>query len=1042
MMEFKKIILTGSAVALMLLACSLCDAVQALTLPVPSVAQEQTEWCWAGVGQATLLYFETDVDQCTLADWARLQAGWGADDCCLNPSGTICNQPNNFYGEAGSLQDILSNWGVETEAHDSALTLTQIETIVDNGTPYVMRWAWEGGGAHMVVGTGYSGDYISYMDPWPGIGYQSAQYEWVVSEPEHEWTHSLGNACLPPGHGDVTGEGIVNIGDVVSLITWVHGTGPPPDSIYTGNADGCCFVDAGDVGYLAEYIFTGGQLPAYYGGGAACLDDPGGDTIELRLITPPVPGEPDSLVRVDLYVTNNRGLSAASMGFQWDNPDVEMVSAQVSSLVQSGFMAYADPYYLESLDSTNLYRRFSFAGSIAFFGALGGSAAPRLWVTYTFKANVWTPTSVLTFESLDYSRGVHRKFAGQQANWIPGFAPLIYSTGGILRPEPGAIVHLDQAYPIHWVEKDGISAYTIDLSRNSGTDWVNLASDVTGDAFIWIVDGDTTSEAMIRIYDSDVPSPSDTMFSGVFVISEGVFFSVVDPGGSLRAQAKTGGTGTLDSDPDKAGPNEDLLALYENGTVDLFSGNGNGTFSDTGTIVIEVDSGTTDLAIADIDRDGNLDVAIVNELTQEITLHRGAGDGTFTSDPGDVISMSAVPSKVRVADYDRDGDPDISVVTPATNEVLIYSGIGDGVFDPTPATISVSGEPTSIASGYIGSDNILDLAVAHGTSGTITIFSGNGDGSFSSLYEVATGQSAGEMAIGDFDSDGDNDVAVSYPGDYARIVVLENDGVGVFDTSSYETVFGYHSAVETGDLTGDGLLDIAVACEQNDTVAVLQALADGGFGYPVLHEVGQGPIDLRAGDYNTDGVVDMICFNKVSQDITVLLGEMPPLLNTDISVVSPAGGEEWTEGTEYSVNWTKGAGVASVDIELSRDSGSSWEPVAVNYSGTAFDWLATGPPTTSALLRVSDHNVPSRSATSAGTFTILSVFICGDADGSGEIDIDDVVYLIQYIFASGPPPDPIDSGEVDCTGEIDIDDVVYLIAYIFASGPVPCEGCM
>jgi hypothetical protein len=63
----------------------------------------------------------------------------------------------------------------------------------------------------------------------------------------------------------------------------------------------------------------------------------------------------------------------------------------------------------------------------------------------------------------------------------------------------------------------------------------------------------------------------------------------------------------------------------------------------------------------------------------------------------------------------------------------------------------------------------------------------------------------------------------------------------------------------------------------------------------------------------------------------------------------------------------------------------------------------------------------------------------GDADASGGVDIDDVVYLIAYIFTGGPEPicDSI-SGDVDCSGEIDIDDVVYLIAYIFTGGPAPC----
>jgi hypothetical protein len=63
----------------------------------------------------------------------------------------------------------------------------------------------------------------------------------------------------------------------------------------------------------------------------------------------------------------------------------------------------------------------------------------------------------------------------------------------------------------------------------------------------------------------------------------------------------------------------------------------------------------------------------------------------------------------------------------------------------------------------------------------------------------------------------------------------------------------------------------------------------------------------------------------------------------------------------------------------------------------------------------------------------------GDCDGSGGIDIDDVVFLINYIFSGGPAPDPVEMGDVNCEAGIDIDDAVYLIAYIFASGPEPCE---
>jgi len=64
---------------------------------------------------------------------------------------------------------------------------------------------------------------------------------------------------------------------------------------------------------------------------------------------------------------------------------------------------------------------------------------------------------------------------------------------------------------------------------------------------------------------------------------------------------------------------------------------------------------------------------------------------------------------------------------------------------------------------------------------------------------------------------------------------------------------------------------------------------------------------------------------------------------------------------------------------------------------------------------------------------------CGDADGSGAVDIDDAVFLITYIFGGGPAPDPLAVGDSDCSGAIDIDDVVVLIEYIFAGGNPPCD---
>jgi len=67
---------------------------------------------------------------------------------------------------------------------------------------------------------------------------------------------------------------------------------------------------------------------------------------------------------------------------------------------------------------------------------------------------------------------------------------------------------------------------------------------------------------------------------------------------------------------------------------------------------------------------------------------------------------------------------------------------------------------------------------------------------------------------------------------------------------------------------------------------------------------------------------------------------------------------------------------------------------------------------------------------------------CGDVDYSWQVDIDDVMYLLAYIFTGGDAPYPgWCIGDVDQSGGVDIDDVVYLLAYIFANGASPAPNC-
>jgi hypothetical protein len=69
----------------------------------------------------------------------------------------------------------------------------------------------------------------------------------------------------------------------------------------------------------------------------------------------------------------------------------------------------------------------------------------------------------------------------------------------------------------------------------------------------------------------------------------------------------------------------------------------------------------------------------------------------------------------------------------------------------------------------------------------------------------------------------------------------------------------------------------------------------------------------------------------------------------------------------------------------------------------------------------------------------LRHFVCGDANGDGEVTPGDVVYLINYLFRGGAAPDPLEAGDVNSDGAVEPSDVVYLINYLFRGGPPPCE---
>ncbi len=65
--------------------------------------------------------------------------------------------------------------------------------------------------------------------------------------------------------------------------------------------------------------------------------------------------------------------------------------------------------------------------------------------------------------------------------------------------------------------------------------------------------------------------------------------------------------------------------------------------------------------------------------------------------------------------------------------------------------------------------------------------------------------------------------------------------------------------------------------------------------------------------------------------------------------------------------------------------------------------------------------------------------LCGDVNSDESVDIDDIVFLVAYIFMGGPAPEPMMAGDVNCSENVDIDDIVYLIQHVFMGLLDPCD---
>jgi hypothetical protein len=269
------------------------------------------------------------------------------------------------------------------------------------------------------------------------------------------------------------------------------------------------------------------------------------------------------------------------------------------------------------------------------------------------------------------------------------------------------------------------------------------------------------------------------------------------------------------------------------------------------------------IVTADFDHDGNLDLAVSDWGSNQISILMGKGDGSFR--PARTFSVPSCTG-LAVGDFDGDHIPDLAIVEYAgsgTAALGIYLGNGDGTFR-AGASYTLGHGTVWLAAADFNGDGHLDVAVAnigsdtHGTNGSVMVLFGRGDGTFKkpATYKLRGGPFA--IAAADLNGDGHPDIAVTTLA--GSVAILMNTGSGKFKHTKTYLAGGEPAGVTIAALKRDGKghQDLVVSFAQG--IGVLLGNGDGTFGKETIYStsgIGVAPRYGVVADFNGDGNPDI-----------------------------------------------------------------------------------------------------------------------------------------------------------------------------------------
>jgi len=269
-----------------------------------------------------------------------------------------------------------------------------------------------------------------------------------------------------------------------------------------------------------------------------------------------------------------------------------------------------------------------------------------------------------------------------------------------------------------------------------------------------------------------------------------------------------------------------------------------------------------DLAIADLDHDGHLDLVTADGRGRQLSV-RLWRRGSYRA--ARAVRVAMEPHIVVAADFDRDGRVDLAATGHDDPGVHVFFGDGSGRFRrasgaPFAAHAGTHAHNHGLVAGDLDGDGDIDLATCNQDLGSVSVLLGDGRGrvAHAAGSPLAVGRQPYPLAIADLDQSGSLDLVVPLVGGDAVAVFL-NDGHARFRAapgSPIATVARpYHVAI--ADLDGDRALDAVVSHDDTDVVTILRGDGRGRLRESSRLSAGQRPGGLVIADLDGDGDADV-----------------------------------------------------------------------------------------------------------------------------------------------------------------------------------------